>query len=132
MQETQFRKGNAPHTWMPVGTEVIDRDGYRKRKVADDRTQPSRFNWKFVHVLIWEAAHGAVPAGHAVVFRNGNRADLHLDNLELVTRQSLMARNTIHNYPKPLADSIRLLSAVNRQIRKRTDHAEEERNRRSA
>jgi hypothetical protein len=132
MQETQFRKGARPHTWRPVGTEVVDPDGYRKRKVADDRTRPSRFNWKFVHVLVWETTHGPVPPGHAVVFRNGDRADIRLANLELVTRRALMLRNTVHTFPKPLAETIQLLGALTRQIRRRTPHAEEERHRRSA
>lgn len=132
MKETQFPKGNCPQTWRPVGTEVLDRDGYRKRKIADDRTRPSRFNWKFVHVLVWETAHGPVPKGHAVVFRNGDRADIRLANLELVTRRTLMKRNSVHTLPKPLADTIQLLGALNRQLHRRTSHAEEERNRRSA
>jgi hypothetical protein len=120
MAETQFRKGQMPQTWVPVGTEVVDSGGYRKRKVSDDRTKASRFNWRFVHVLLWERAHGPVPPGHAVVFRNGDRRDLRLGNLELVSRRELMRRNSVHRLPKALAEVIQLRGAVVRQINRRT------------
>ena len=90
MKDTQFRKGEmagaARKKWVPVGTEVVDADGYRKRKVSDDRTKPSRFNWKFLHVIEWEGHHGAVPPGHAICFRNGDKSDIRVENLELVRR----------------------------------------------
>jgi HNH endonuclease len=120
MRETWFKRGALPHTWVPVGTEVLDPDGYRKRKVTDNRKLASRFNWKFVHVLTWEKAHGPVPRGHAVAFRNGDRRDIRLENLELVSRRELMRRNTVHNLPKPLAQVIQLHGALTRQIRRRT------------
>jgi hypothetical protein len=119
MKETQFKAGARPHTWVPVGTEVADPDGYLKRKIADDRTQPSRSNWRYVHVLIWERAHGPVPPGHAVCFRNGDKADLRLANLKLVSRRDLMRRNSVHNLPKPLAEVVQLRGALIRQINRR-------------
>ena len=119
MAETQFRKGQLSHTWVPVGTEVLDPDGYLKRKVSDDRTRPSRFNWRFVHVLTWEAKHGPIPRGFAVAFKNGNKADLRDDNLELVSRQELMRRNSVHNLPPALAEVVQLRAVLVRQIRKR-------------
>lgn len=118
MKETWFKRGNKPHTWVPVGTEVLDADGYRKRKVSDDRTKPSRFNWRFVHVLVWERRHGRVPRGHVVAFKNGDRGDIRLGNLELITRRELMRRNSVHNLPKALADVIQLRGALVRQIRR--------------
>jgi len=119
MAETQFKKGNKPDTWVPVGTEVVDPDGYRKRKVSDDRTLTSRFNWRFVHVLVWEKRHGRVPLGHAVVFRNGDRTDIRLGNLQLITRRELMRRNSVHRLPKALAECIQLRGALMRQIRRK-------------
>lgn len=130
MKETQFKKGElagaAQAKWVPVGTEVVDRDGYHKRKVADRRDVPSRFNWKFVHVLVWEQKHGTVARGQAVIFVNGNRSDIRLENLACISRRALMARNTIHNLPEPLAKTVMLLGALNRQIRRRTRRAQEQ------
>jgi hypothetical protein len=122
--ETRFGKGHKPHTWVPIGTETM-RAGYLARKVTDDKT-PSRLNWRFVHVLIWEAAHGVVPASHAVTFINGNSADIRLDNLEMVPRRELMNRNTLHNYGEEVASLYQLKGAITRQINKRAKRHEEQ------
>lgn len=116
--ETRFRKGQMPRLWRPIGAEVVDGDGYLKRKVSDDRTRPSRFNWEFVHVLVWEEHHGPVPTGHAVVFRDGNKRHIEISNLELITRAELMRRNTIHRFPRPLEHAIRLAKKLERTIRR--------------
>lgn len=130
MADTQFKpgqlSGRAEALLAPVGTEVIDPGGYRKRKVrADAMPGQSRQNWAFVHVLVWEAAHGPVPAGHAVVFRNGNKADIRIGNLELITRAELMRRNTVHRFPPELKSAIRAVSKLNKTIRQKSRQAEE-------
>jgi len=126
MAASQFKPGQiagkAAQLLLPVGAEVIDPEGYRKRKVRDDAPpNQARKNWAFVHVLVWEAAHGPVPPGHVVVFRNGNKADIQLGNLELITRAELMRRNSIHRYPPELKSAIRAVSQLTKKIR----HAEE-------
>ena len=126
--ETRFKPGSRPKTWVPVGTEVVDQGGYRKRKVRDDAPKGfSRYNWKFVHVLVWEEAHGPVPKGHAVVFRDGNREHIALDNLELVTRRALMGRNSVHNLPKELAQVVQLRGALVRKINRKERREEQDR-----
>jgi hypothetical protein len=127
--ETRFRKGNRPHTWVPVGSYRINGDGYLDRKVTDNGRGPR--DWIGVHRLVWIDANGPVPPGHVVVFKPGRRttelAGITLDALELVTRQELMARNTLHRYPKPIAQAIQLRGALNRQINKRVRaHAEQD------
>jgi hypothetical protein len=75
-----FRTGHMPHNWQPVGTEIIDENGYVKVKTRNPKT------WKFKHRLIWEKAHGKVPRGHLVNFADGNRQNFALDNLILVSQ----------------------------------------------
>jgi hypothetical protein len=129
MKETQFRKGErqgvAVKLWKPIGTERISKDGYLERKINNDL--PLQARWRAVHLLVWEAANGPVPPGFAVCFKNGDKTDIRLDNLELVSRRDLMARNTVHNLPAPLPQTIQLLGALKRQIRRRTEHAEQDR-----
>ena len=114
---TQFRKGNKPHTWVPVGTEQI-RDGYLWRKVTD---HGGRFDWKQVHVMLWEHRHGPVPDGLILVFRDRNKQNIQLDNLELVTRAELCRRNSIHRYPPEVKELIRLQKRLEREIRKKAN-----------
>jgi hypothetical protein len=61
-----------------------------------------------------------------LAFRNGDRRAIRLKNLKCISRRELMARNTVHNLPRPLAQTILLLGALNHQIRKRTKVHEEQ------
>jgi HNH endonuclease len=116
MAQTQFKPGARPHTWKPIGSTRLSKDGYVQRKVSDTGYPPR--DWVGEHILIWQQAHGPVPKGFAVAFRDGNKAHLDLDNFELISRRELMRRNTIHNYPPELAEVIRLGASLKRQIRK--------------
>ena len=60
-----------------------------------------------------------MPPKHVVVFRNGDRADIRIENLECISRRELAARNTIHRYPPEVKELIRLQGKVNRAIRRR-------------
>jgi len=124
-EKTRFkagkRNGNAVESYQPIGTERITKYGYRQRKVNDD--MPVHHRWKSVHVILWEEANGPVPEGHALSFRNGDKADIRIDNLELISRRELMDRNTVHRLPQELARTIQLKGALTRQINKRTRNA---------
>ena len=84
---THFKKGNRPWNWKPVGTERVNTDGYVYIKIAD----PNK--WKQKHHLTWEAAHGPIPKGHNVIFGDGNRLNVTLDNLILVTNAQMARLN---------------------------------------
>ena len=120
MRETQFRKGQRGRNWMPLGSERINSDGYLDRKVQDTGYPPT--DWRAVHILLWEQHHGPVPAGHKVVFRNGNKRDVRLDNLELLSNAEMMRRNTIHRYPEEVKKAMTargtLVRAINRRVSK--------------
>lgn len=112
--ETQFSPGTMPHNHVPVGTERTTCDGIRQRKTHDDG--PPHRRWKSVHMIMWEEAHGEVPAGHIIVFRDRNTANITIENLELITRAENMQRNTIHRYPPELKDTIRQLGRLKKAI----------------
>lgn len=145
MKSTQFKKGamagRAQRLWKPVGAERISKDGYLERKISDesfghlDAKEANRLRarrWRAVHLIVWEEANGPLPKGYAVCFRDGNKQDIRLDNLELVKRTDLMARNTIHNLPPELKQTVQLLGRVHRQIRKREKNDGQEQDQRSA
>lgn len=118
MKTTQFRKGEKPHTWKQIGSERVV-DGYLQRKVTDTGYPPR--DWRPVHVLLWERKmRRRVPKGHAIAFRNGDRTDIRIENLELVSRRELMARNTVHNLPAPLVEVVRLRGVLKQQINRRS------------
>lgn len=114
--ETQFQKGHKPHTWCPIGHTRETKDGYLQRKIAD--TGVTYRDYVPVHHLVWRLHGGCVPRGHALAFRDGNARNFDINNLELITRAELMQRNTVHNYPEPIARAVQLRGALIRQINK--------------
>lgn len=109
---TMFKKGQMPTKHREVGSERINVDGYVEVKVAE----PNK--WKLKHRVIWEAVHGPVPKGFNIQFRNGNRLDLRLENLYIISRaEQLSTENSIYaRYPEDLRKVIRVKAALKRQI----------------
>lgn len=116
-RSTQFKKGNRPQTWLPIGTERVTMDGTLERKVAD--TRKKKRDWKPVKDLIWSAKHGRIRRGRFVVHKDRDRSNFRLRNLVLVDRAENMRRNTYHRYPREIARLIQLRGALQRQINKR-------------
>ena len=108
---TEFKKGQMPHNYKPVGSERITKDGYRERKVADPK------KWKAVHLLVWEEHHGPIPPRHKVVFKTNDRLNCDINNLEMLSYEDAMRRNTIQRYPKELKAAIKTLSKLKKTIK---------------
>lgn len=131
---SQFKPGNRPATWVPVGSYRINCDGVLYRKVSD-QPGPSNLRWHPVHRLVWEAANGPVPAGFICVFKPGRRTaeldNITLDAVEIITRADNMRRSSYHNYGPELAQLVQLRGALTRQINKLTteghdDHTQQQ------
>jgi hypothetical protein len=126
---TQFKKGEKPHTWVPVGSRRVSKDGYLQQKVTDTGYPPK--DWRSLHAIVWESANGAIPAGSVVVFKAGRKtidpAEITVDGLECLTRAELMKRNSYHtNYPPEVARIIQLTGAIKRQINKRARNEQDD------
>ena len=118
--EKGVRQGKATELYQPIGAERLSKEGYLQRKINDD--QPPQRRWRGVHLIIWEAKYGPIPPGHALAFRDGDKTNITLDNLELVTRADLMRRNSCHRYGEEIAKLVQLRGALTRQINRRTDN----------
>ncbi len=113
--ETQFKPGGLPHTWRPIGTRRVTKDGYIEEKVADTGYTPD--DYVPLHHLVWaEAGNQPVPKGHALVFRDGDKRNFAIENLELITRAELMRRNTHHRYGPKMSRVVQLRGAITRKI----------------
>jgi HNH endonuclease len=122
MKETQFKKGQRSVNTLPVGTIIPDSDGYLRRKIFEGSGGfGNEHVWERIHRRVWEDAHGPIPKGHALIFKDKNRAHCELDNLELLSRAELMLRNTVHNLPPALKQVIHLTGALKRKIRNREE-----------
>ena len=117
-----------PELWRPIlGFEAnyaVSNAGRVKRLTRGNGTRPGRIlktgnrrgyrffalsvdsvtSYKSAHRLVYEAFCGPIPDGMQINHKNGDKADNHLENLELMTAQE----NTQHAYrvlgvPLPLA-----------------------------
>ncbi|WP_243129280.1 HNH endonuclease signature motif containing protein [Hathewaya massiliensis] len=88
--ETQFKKGEKPPNWVPLGTERISKDGYIEVKIQDGKLNK---NWRGKHIVIWEKHNGPLPKNHAIIFGDGNKRNFDINNLILVSRRQLLILN---------------------------------------
>lgn len=85
--KTSFKKGIIHFNYKQVGEERIDKYGYVQIKVAE----PNK--WDLKHRVIYEKHYGEIPKNHAVIFADGDKSNLDIDNLLLVSRQQLLVLN---------------------------------------
>ena len=85
--KTSFKKGNKPANWKPVGSERIDSNEYTLIKVAE----PNK--WVFKHRLVYEQKYGEISKGSVIIFADGDKNNLNIDNLLCVTREELKVLN---------------------------------------
>lgn len=113
---TRFRKGHIPKNHKPVGYERITRDGYIEVKTAE----PNVFEPK--HRLVWVEYNGEIPSGYNIQFKDGNRQNVSIENLYMISRsEQLKNENSMYaRYPEDVQYLIKLKGALNRQINKAT------------
>jgi hypothetical protein len=89
-KNTWFKKGHKPQNYSPVGSERVNVDGYVEIKTGEPST------WRLKHQVVWEKYKGKIPKGYAVIFGDGDKSNLSIDNLILVSRKQLLLLNR-HN-----------------------------------
>ena len=81
-----FKKGEPSHNCQPIGTEVINGQGYCEVKVSESK-------WIYKQRLVWEQVHGPVPKGYSIIFADGNKENFDIDNLICVSNREKLAMN---------------------------------------
>lgn len=107
-RKTQFKKDNIPWATRLVGSERIDLDGYVYIKVAE----PNK--WVLKHRYIYESMYSNIPKGYNIIFADGNKQNLDLDNLILVSNSELliMNRNGLYKKNKKLTKTGSVIAKV--------------------
>lgn len=126
----QFRKGQTPHNkgksrkyWAsPEAEELMAKgqfkpgecrdDNPRKRPIGHEKVYADGYVWvitehgrKKKHRWVWEQAHGPIPEGYCVKFKDGNRMNCSLDNLYLISRSKQLVYNRhINQSPERLKE----------------------------
>lgn len=113
IKHTWFKKGQLPPNTKFDGHISIRIDS-KGRPYAHIRVAQGKY--ELLHRNLWEKHHGPVPVGKIVAFINGDSSDIKIENLELITREENMLRNTRHNYPKDLQDAIIAMNKLKKAI----------------
>ena len=87
-KKTRFKKGLKSHNKKPLGSErICTKDGYIIVKVGEPDA------WKHKHRVVWEKVNGPIPKGHKIVFLDGDKNNISIDNLKIVSSGALAIVN---------------------------------------
>lgn len=138
MKETQFvkgeRMGQAARNWKPIGTIIVDTEGYKRIKIRENiEGEHSGFGntkvWPLMSRYLWEQHKGPIPPKHLIKYIDKDRNNCVIENLYLVSMKDNMAKNTIwntDNMPHELAEVILIAGALKRQIRRRKENGKKQ------
>lgn len=106
--KTSFKKGNIPHNHRPVGSERVTIDGFIEIKVAE----PNK--WEIKSRYIYEKKYGKIPKGYKIIYLDGDKHNLELSNLKLVTyaEELIMNSNKLRFNNKETTESGYLLAKM--------------------
>lgn len=121
-KNTQFKKGSVSYNHVEVGTV---RTRSRKSRNAPPEVfikvaEPNK--WELYGRYLWKQAHGEIPTGYVVAFRDGDTTNVVLENLRLVSK-SAMQTVCVLNAPKGKArDTALSIGELKYQINRRQKH----------
>ena len=107
----RFKKGNVPPNTRSDGefSDRMDKSGYTYRYI---RTGLSK--WELYHRVVWEQSNGTIPSDSLITFRDGNRLNVTIANLEIITKSENATRNRAKFLilPQELQTTKRLLTKI--------------------
>lgn len=108
---TSFKKGNIPPNYREIGSERITQDGYIMIKVRDGYLNK---NWELKHRWLYEKEFGKIPEGYNLIFLDGNKQNVVLSNLKLVSKSEdlIMNRNKLFSTDKDITNTGSLIAKV--------------------
>lgn len=112
-----FTKGHLPHNTKESDLVISIRAD--KRGVKYKFIRVSLAKWIPLARYNWEQVHGPIAKWMKMIHKDGDSLNCDLSNLELLTPGELMKRNSLHNYPKEIANAIQLGGALKRKINRK-------------
>jgi hypothetical protein len=92
-KQTEFKPGSLPSCTLEIGTIKTSSQGYLYKKIDSVAKGKKTTNWKLVHHLVWMEFHGDIPAGHIIVFKDGDKTNCSISNLDCISR----AKHAMYN-----------------------------------
>lgn len=108
----------APNGYRHTG---VDHHGYRQegeRWTSKGRAYTKRNGQiEMLARAVWSDANGSIPNGYVVRHRDGNALNCDINNLECISLQDHMRRNSIQRFPDDLRRNIMLVARLERKIK---------------
>lgn len=115
---TRFGPGNLPHNTLYDGAIKIRKSkGFNYQWIRVGLAQ-----WDLLHRVIWRKHFGPIPKTHIIVFKDRNTLNCDISNLEMISMEENMLRNTIQNYPTEFKEVLRMQKKLERIINRKTCH----------
>lgn len=107
-QKTQFKKGNIPNNYRPIGSERINKGGYIEIKIAD----PNK--WCLKHRYIYEQQYGPLQKGYRVIFLDNNKRNFNISNLKAISMEEELIMNNLklRYSEKELTESAHIIAQI--------------------
>jgi hypothetical protein len=118
-EKGHFKKGHLPHNTKNDHDISVRNDAATGRPYQWIRVALGK--WVHLHVHVWHNAHGDVPEGYVISFKDGDTMNATPENLQLITMAENMARNTIHRYPEDIKSAMRLLGRLKKKLNEKQD-----------
>lgn len=113
---TQFRAGHRPANKLPIGTVLEKADGYLWRKIGEGAR-----DWRQEHILRYEETYGPLPPGGMITFLDGDKHNVELGNLKLITNDINLElnRRRLRTGDPELNETAILIADLSTKTRKR-------------
>jgi hypothetical protein len=115
-KQTRFKKGQVPINTLHDGAIRLRHNHKDRNSRPYYWIRVAMGKWEMLHVHNWVKKNGPVPEDYIIVFKDKNTLNCDVENLEMITREENMLRNTIHNYPEDLKDVIQLTGRIKRKL----------------
>lgn len=112
-----FKAGRLPHNTSKLGNGAIvirkDKNGKPYKYIRTNLGV-----WELLQRVEYIKAHGNIPKGYVVYFKDGNSLNCKVSNLDCISRaQHLERLRQIHNdLPKPIKQTKKLINKLSRAI----------------
>ena len=116
LSANMFKKGIVPHNTKYDGCITVRVD--TRTQIPYQYIRLSKGKWEQYHRVVWEQAHGPVPAGFIIRFKDGDTMNASLDNLEMVSRSQNAVDNRwkVNKLPAELQETFRLRTEIKKLI----------------
>jgi hypothetical protein len=115
--EKGWFKPNSDHLTKGVGHERM-KEGFIVIKVTNEN-KIARRNFKLKHRWVWENHHGKIPEGMIVSFKDNDKTNCEIDNLELIPRGEFTRLQKVYGWKNEHPDLkpiIRTIAAIDKKI----------------